>query len=148
MFPHFPWCHNGWSSNVFIGGCQRSRYTLRLRYWMFIHYETVEDGKTRKSHLSFSFLVRIVLFVHFIERIYLSKILSKMHWTIFRFVSFLSFFLSFFFFFFFFFFVVKFHLSSKKWLLIYKYKKKNSKIPPKSEEIIIFCLAWMKWGWG
>ena len=37
------------------------------------------------------------------------------------------------------FFLAKFHLSWKNWLLIYKYKKKNSKIPSKSEEIINFC---------
>ena len=30
----------------------------------------------------------------------------------------------------------KFCLSGKNWLLIYNYKKKNSKIPSKSEEII------------
>ena len=38
-----------------------------------------------------------------------------------------------------FFFLSKFHISGKNWLLIYKYKKKNSKIPSKSEEIINFC---------
>ena len=36
-------------------------------------------------------------------------------------------------------FLAKFHLSWKNWLLIYKYEKKNSKIPFKSEEIINFC---------
>ena len=35
--------------------------------------------------------------------------------------------------------LAKFHLSGKNWLLIYKYKKKNSKIPSKCEEIINFC---------
>ena len=38
-----------------------------------------------------------------------------------------------------FFFLAKFHLSGKNWLLIYKHKKKNSKIPSKGEEIINFC---------
>ena len=37
------------------------------------------------------------------------------------------------------FFLSKFHWSGENWLLIYKYKKKNSKIPSKSEEIINFC---------
>ena len=37
------------------------------------------------------------------------------------------------------FFLAKFHLSCKNWLLIYKYKQKNSKILSKSEEIINFC---------
>ena len=31
--------------------------------------------------------------------------------------------------------MAKFHLSGKNWLLIYKYRKKNTKIPSKSEEI-------------
>ena len=46
----------------------------RLKYWMPIHYDTIEDGQNKKSHLLFSFLVRIVLFLHFIGGIYLSKI--------------------------------------------------------------------------
>ena len=37
------------------------------------------------------------------------------------------------------FFLAKYHLSGKNWLLIYKCKKKNSKISSKSEEIINFC---------
>ena len=39
------------------------------------------------------------------------------------------------------FFFAKFHLSGvgKHWLLIHKYRKKNQKIPSKSEEIINFC---------
>ena len=36
------------------------------------------------------------------------------------------------------FFLGEFHLSCKKWLLIYKYKKKNSKIP-EIVEIINIC---------
>ena len=46
----------------------------RLKYWMPIHYETIEDGQNKKFHLLFSFLDRIVLFLHFIVGIYLSKI--------------------------------------------------------------------------
>ena len=49
-----------------------------LRYWMPIHYDTIEDGQNKKSHLLFSFLVRIVLFLYFIGGIYLSKI--SFHW--------------------------------------------------------------------
>ena len=45
------------------------------KYWMPIHYDTIEDGQNKQSHLLFSFLVRIVLFLHFIGGIYLSKIL-------------------------------------------------------------------------
>ena len=46
------------------------------------------------------------------------------------------------------FFLAKHHLSCKNKLLIYKYKKKNSKISSKSEEIINFCYACIKWRWG
>ena len=52
-----------------------------------------------------------------------TKMRLKGHWTIFKKKFSLS----------------KFHLSGKNWLLIYKYKKKNSEIPSKSEEIINFC---------
>ena len=48
---------------------------MRFEYWMPIHYDTIEDGQNKKSHLLFSCLVRIVLFLHFIDRIYMSKIL-------------------------------------------------------------------------
>ena len=61
---HLQWCHNGWASNILSGGC---------KYWMLIHYDTIEDGQNKKSHLLFSFLVRIVLFLHFIGGFYLSK---------------------------------------------------------------------------
>ena len=32
-----------------------------------IHYDTMEDGKNQKSHFSFLFLVRIVLFLYFCQ---------------------------------------------------------------------------------
>ena len=47
----------------------------RLKYWMPIHYDTIKEGQNKKSHLSLSFLVRIVLLLHFTSRIYFSKIL-------------------------------------------------------------------------
>ena len=56
------------------GGCRHSR-PPQLKYWMPIHYDTIEDGQNKKSHLLFSFLVRIVLLLHFSGGIYLSKIL-------------------------------------------------------------------------
>ena len=31
-----------------------------FKYWMPIHYDTIKDGQNKKSHLLFSFLVRIV----------------------------------------------------------------------------------------
>ena len=44
--------------------------------------------------------------------------------------------------------LAEFHWSRKTWLLIYKYKKKQIKIPSESEEIINFWLTCVKWGWG
>ena len=49
-------------------------FEWRLKYWMPIHYDNIEDGQNKKSDLLFSFLVRIVLFLHFTSRIYLSKV--------------------------------------------------------------------------
>ena len=47
---------------------------------MPIHYDTIEDGQNKKSHLLFSFLVRIVLFLHFIGGIYFVKnIIGSFH---------------------------------------------------------------------
>ena len=54
---------DGWASNILSGGCRRSRYPPRLKYWIPIHYDTIEDGQNKKSHLLFSFLVRIVYFL-------------------------------------------------------------------------------------
>ena len=47
----------------------------QLKYWMPIHHDTIEDEQNKKSHLLFSSLVRIILFLHFIGVIDLSKIL-------------------------------------------------------------------------
>ena len=44
---------------------------------MPIHYDTIEDGQNKKSHLLFSFLVRIVLFLHFISGFIWQKILLR-----------------------------------------------------------------------
>ena len=55
------------------GGCQHSRYPPQLKYWMPIHYDTIEDGQNKKSHLLFSFSVRMVLFMYFIGGIYRQK---------------------------------------------------------------------------
>ena len=55
----------------------------RLKYWMPIHYDTTEDGQNKKISSLFSFLVRFVLFLHFIGGIciYLSKeIITSFHW--------------------------------------------------------------------
>ena len=59
--------------NLLSGGCHRSSHPPRLKYWMPIHYDTIEDGQNKTSHLLFSFLL-IVLFLHFIDVIHLSKL--------------------------------------------------------------------------
>ena len=49
----------------------------RLTYWMGIHYDTIEDGPNKKSHLLLSFLVRFVLLfsAFYRQEFSLSKIL-------------------------------------------------------------------------
>ena len=71
-----------WVVDAGVAGIHHdSRYPPRLKYWMPIHYDTIEDGQNKKSHLLFSFLVRIVLFLHFIGGICLSKnIITSLHW--------------------------------------------------------------------
>ena len=86
-FAHLRWCHNGWASNILVqyfvcvlihqairGVHTRSQCPPGLKYWMLIHYDTIEDGQNIKSHLLFSFLVRTVLFLYFTGGISLSKI--------------------------------------------------------------------------
>ena len=47
---------------------------------MPIHYDTIEDGQIKNSHLLFSFLVRIVLFLYFIGGIFVKNIITSFHW--------------------------------------------------------------------
>ena len=48
---HLQWCHNGWASNILIVVYAGIRHS---KYWMSIHYDTIEDGRIKKSHLLFS----------------------------------------------------------------------------------------------
>ena len=53
----------------------------RIKYWMPIHYDTIEDGQSKKSHLLFSFLARIVLFFAFYRRdLFVKNIITSFHW--------------------------------------------------------------------
>ena len=45
----------------------------RLKYWMPIRYDTIEDGQNKKSHVLFSLFFRIVLFLFFIGEIYCQR---------------------------------------------------------------------------
>ena len=75
-FAHLWWCHKGWASNILGCRCWRSQYPPWLKYWILIHYDTIEDGQIKTLHLFLSFFFRIVLFVAFLANmIYLSKIL-------------------------------------------------------------------------
>ena len=47
-FAHLRWCQNGWASNILSGGCQCSPYPPRLKYWLPIHYETIERWAKQK----------------------------------------------------------------------------------------------------
>ena len=55
--------------HLIFGGCWRRAW---LKYWMPIHYDTIGDGQKKSSFILI--FVRIVLFLFFIGRIYLSKI--------------------------------------------------------------------------
>ena len=46
-FAHLRWCHNGWASNILSGGCRRSRYPPRLKYWMPSIMTPSKMGKTK-----------------------------------------------------------------------------------------------------
>ena len=54
-----------------------SCYPPQLNYWMPIHYDTIKDGQNKEFYLLFSFLVRIVLFLHFIDGIYCKNIITS-----------------------------------------------------------------------
>ena len=69
-------CHDGWDTNVLRDGCRHRWYSPWLKYWIPIHYDTIEDEQNKKiSSFILILIVSIVLFLHFIGRIYLSKIL-------------------------------------------------------------------------
>ena len=53
-FSHLRWCHNGWASNVLIVVDTGYAGIHHSKYWMPIHYDTIEDGQNKKSHLLFS----------------------------------------------------------------------------------------------
>ena len=53
-----------------------------MRFFVLpIHYDTIEDGRNKKSPLLFSFLVRIELFFSFYRRnIFDKNIITSFHW--------------------------------------------------------------------
>ena len=75
VLPIFNGCHNGWASNILS-----SRYPPRLKYWMPIHYDTIEDGQNKKSHLLFSFLVYCGFFAFHRRDLFVKNIITSYHW--------------------------------------------------------------------
>ena len=57
-FSHLRWCHNGWASNILSGGYQRSKY------WMPIHYDTIEHTMGKTKNLIYYMLVVMTSFDH------------------------------------------------------------------------------------
>ena len=53
-FTHLRWCHNGWASNILVVVDTGYAGIHHSKYWMPIHYDTIEDGQNKKSHLLFS----------------------------------------------------------------------------------------------
>ena len=53
-FAHLRWCHNGWASNILIVVDTGYAGIHHSKYWMPIHYDTIEDGQNKRSHLLFS----------------------------------------------------------------------------------------------
>ena len=54
-FAHLRWCHNWWAFNILI--VMDTGYTAGIhhsKYWMLIHYDTIEDGQNKKYDILFS----------------------------------------------------------------------------------------------
>ena len=52
-FAQLRWCHNGWASNILIVVDTGYAGIHHSKYWMPIHYDTIEDGQNKQSHLLF-----------------------------------------------------------------------------------------------
>ena len=50
------------------------------KYWMPIHYDTIEDGQNKKSYFLFSFLIRIVIFAFYRRDLYVKNSVTPFHW--------------------------------------------------------------------
>ena len=46
-FAHLRWCHNGWASNILIVVDTGYAGIHHSKYWMPIHYDTIEDGQNK-----------------------------------------------------------------------------------------------------
>ena len=46
-FAHLRWCHNGWASNILIMVDTGYAGIHHSKYWMPIHYDTIEDGQNK-----------------------------------------------------------------------------------------------------
>ena len=86
-FAHLRWCHNGCASNILSGGCRQ------LKYWMPIHYDTIEDGQNKTKNLIFlSFIFsNFFIFIPFLSYdcvifafhrwdLFVKNIITSFHW--------------------------------------------------------------------
>ena len=61
-------------------GQNKKSHLLFSKYWMPIRYDTIEDGQNKNSNLLFSFLVRIVLFFCILSVGFIVKNIITFHW--------------------------------------------------------------------
>ena len=75
FFAHLRWCLIGWALNILNAGIHYSKYRMP------IHYDTIEVGQNKKSHLLLSFSVRIVWFFAFYQRnLFVKNITTSLPW--------------------------------------------------------------------
>ena len=48
-FAHLRWCHNGWALNILIVVDTGYAGIHHSKYWMPIHYNTIEDGQNKQG---------------------------------------------------------------------------------------------------
>ena len=54
-FAHLSWCHNGWASNILIVADISYASICHSKYWILIHYDTIEEGQNQKKNCIFYF---------------------------------------------------------------------------------------------
>ena len=80
-FAHLRWCHNGWVSNISIVVDTGYAGIHHSKYWMPIHYDTIEDGQNKKSHLLFSnHFTRLKMWLHITNKVLLPVHLHCARW--------------------------------------------------------------------
>ena len=57
-FAHLRWCGNKWASSILIGVGTGYACIHHSKYWMPIHYDTIEDGQNKTKIIFYSLNVR------------------------------------------------------------------------------------------